>query len=234
MIKLSKGGSIKLKKDTDSLTHIFVGMGWEIAKGSRTVTREVPVKSLGNLFRKMFGCELVTKTVTETVTRRTNGEYDLDASCVLLNKDGSPIGRRIEENMVCYHNKEVSGIKHGGDNLTGSDGEHDDEVIDIDLNGVRKETATIVVFMNIYQAENKKQSFRDLTKAYLRIVNAANNEELCRYDLTQFNEKDTALVLGKLTREGNEWTFTAIGNSLKANYPIEVVNQLNSKILNNN
>ena len=232
MIKLSKGGSIKLKKDTDSLTHIFVGMGWEVAKGSRTVTHEVPVKSLGNLFRKMFGKELVTETVTETITRRSNGEYDLDASCVALNSTGTPIGYRIEDALVCYHNKKIAGINHGGDNLTGSNGEQDDEVIDIKLNEVDSRADSIVVFMNIYQASNKKQSFKDLTKAYLRIVNAVNGEEMCRYDLTQFKENDTALVLGKLTHEGTEWTFTAIGESFKADYPIEAVNRL-TKLINN-
>lgn len=231
MIKLSKGGSIKLKKDTDSLTHIFVGMGWEIAKGSRTVTHEVPVKSIGNLFRKIFGQELVTKTVTETITRRSNGEYDLDASCVLLNKNGSPIGPIPDHDaIVCYHHKEVLGVKHGGDNLTGSNGEQDDEVIDIELNKVHKDTKSIVVFMNIYQASSRKQSFKDLTKAYLRIVNAVSGEEMCRYDLSQLEENDTALILGKITREGNEWSFTAIGDSLKANYPMEVVNQIHKFI----
>lgn len=236
MLKLTKGGKLNLKKGSDTLTHIIVGMGWEIAQDERTVTHEVPVKSVGNFFRKIFGCELVTETVTEVIRRSSSYEYDLDASCSLFDANNQVIKYRkageLTDALVFFNNKTLAGIQHGGDNLTGSDGLHDDETIDIRLDKVFKETDTIAVFMNIYKATERKQSFADLTKAYLRIVNADNGEEMCRYDLTQFNEKHTALVLGFIKREGSEWTFTAVGESLCGNYPREVSNQI-PKILKN-
>jgi tellurium resistance protein TerD len=231
MIKLSKGGSLKLAKDSDALTHIVVGMGWEVAQSERTVTREVPVKSIGNFFRKLFGGKLVTKTITEIIRPRSTGyEYDLDASCALFDKNDSIIHYSVcgesSDALVFYNNKKIDGIRHGGDNLTGSDGLHDDETIDIQLDKVFKSTETIAIFMNIYQAKDRKQSFADLTKAYLRIVNATNGEEMCRYDLTQFTDIHTALVLGFITRDESGWTFTAVGESLLGNYPREVANQI--------
>ena len=232
MLKLSKGSSLKLAKDSDALSHIIVGMGWEIAqKGKdRTVTHEVPVKSIGNFFRKLFGCTLVTKTVTEVVRPRSNFEYDLDASCALFDSANRIISYNDEgktkDACVFYNNKKLAGISHGGDNLTGSDGLHDDETIDIHLDKVFGNTSTIAIFMNIYQAKERKQSFADLTKAYLRIVNAENGEEMCRYDLTQFNEDHTALVLGFITRDDTGWTFTAIGESMYGNFPSEVTTQI--------
>lgn len=231
MLKLSKGSSLKLAKDSDALTHIIVGMGWEIAQSEHKVTREVPVKSIGNFFRRIFGCELVTETVTEVIHPRSSGyEYDLDASCALFDKNNNIIQYRSSEGnrdaLVFFNNKELAGIQHGGDNLTGSDGLHDDETIDIHLDQVFDTTETIAVFMNIYKAKERKQSFACLTKAYLRIVNANNGEEMCRYDLTQFTESHTALVLGFITRDDSGWTFTAVGESLNGNYPREVSNQI--------
>ncbi len=223
MLKLSKGGSIKLSKDSKSLSHIIVGMGWEVANAERTVTRDVPIKSIGNFFRKLFGCELVTESVTEVVSRRQSGyDYDLDASCALFDSNS----KLIHDSVVYYGHKFIKGIIHGGDNLTGSDGMHDDETIDITLSQVNAKTDTIAVFMNIYCASSRNQSFADLTKAYLRIINADSNEELCRYDLTQFTPEHTALVLGFITHEDDGWKFTAIGESLFGNYPQDVTKQL--------
>lgn len=233
MLSLSKGGSLNLSKESDGLTHIFLGMGWAIKdKNSKeTYTEEVPVKSIGNLFRSIFGGTLVTKTVTRTRKGPTSPyEYDLDASCALINLDG----RCNNSDLIYFNHKNHSSgaVAHGGDNLTGSDGNKDDEVIDVRLDKVPSNINTIVFFMNIYQASTRKQSFKDLTKAYIRIVNADGNAELCRYDLTDLSPNDTALILGKLERQNSEWVFTAVGESLTADYPSEVVGNL-KKFINN-
>ena len=59
------------------------------------------------------------------------GDFDLDASAFLLNKDGKVTG---DSDFVFYGNlKHASGaVVHQGDNLTG-EGEGDDEQIKVDL-----------------------------------------------------------------------------------------------------
>jgi len=43
------------------------------------------------------------------------------------------------------------------------------------------------------------------------VVNAADNRELARYDLTEDASTETAMVFGELYRHGGEWKFRAIG-----------------------
>ena len=234
MIKLSKGSTIKLaKNDGESLTKIRVGMGWQIKTAHDvTETKEVEVadKTVGNFFRKIFGGVPTTHTETQTITRRvkpkSNDEYDLDASCVVLGSNGSPLSRN---SLVYFNHKDAAGIHHGGDNLTGSDGKHDDETIDIELPEVDKRAAKIVVFMNIYCASRRNQSFEDLTSAYIRIVNSVTGDELCQYDLTDGDALDrnaTGLILGELVRDDSGWSFTAIGKCIRADYPSDVIDKI--------
>jgi tellurium resistance protein TerD len=43
------------------------------------------------------------------------------------------------------------------------------------------------------------------------VVNAADNNELTRYDLSEDYSTETALVFGELYRNGAEWKFRAVG-----------------------
>ena len=70
-----------------------------------------------------------------------------------------------------------------GDNLTGA-GEGDDEQIIIDLAAVPQVYDKIVVVVNIYQAVQRKQHFGMIQNAFIRIVDARNNTELCKYNLS--------------------------------------------------
>lgn len=221
MLNLSKGKSLNLSKTSDNLSHILIGMGWEMASGDRTVETQVPVKSIGNFFRSLFGRPLVTETKTEVVKHNTEN-YDLDASCAVVNNKCRLING---DSLVYYGHTETRGIKHSGDNLVGGSGKNDDEQINIWLDQVNSNAKAIVVFMNIYSASRRKQNFGALTNAYVRIVNMSNKEELCRYDLTSLKQDDTAIVLGIISKVNGEWIFKAVGETCKADRPDYVVDQ---------
>jgi tellurium resistance protein TerD len=42
-------------------------------------------------------------------------------------------------------------------------------------------------------------------------VNAANNSEIARYDLSEDSSTETAMVFGELYRNGSDWKFRAVG-----------------------
>ena len=69
--------------------------------------------------------------------------------------------------------------------------------------------------VTIYEAEQRKQNFGQVENAFIRIVNAANGEELIRYDLTEDFSIETAVVVGELYRHGGEWKFNAIGSGFE-------------------
>ena len=101
-------------------------------------------------------------------------------------------------------------VMHMGDNLTG-EGEGDDEQIMIDLNQVPSEYDRIVIAVNIYQAEARNQHFGMIKNAFVRLVDARNNNEMCIYNLTENYSGQTAMLFGEVYRYNGEWKFSAIG-----------------------
>ena len=103
-------------------------------------------------------------------------------------------------------------VQHMGDNLTGA-GEGDDEQIVVDLSRVPAEYDRIVLVVNIYQAVQRRQHFGMIKNAFIRIVDARNNQELCRYNLSENYDNMTAMIFGEVYRNNGEWKFNAIGQA---------------------
>ena len=97
-----------------------------------------------------------------------------------------------------------------GDNLTGA-GDGDDEQIVIDLASVPEEYDKIVIVVNIYQAVKRKQHFGLIENAFIRLVDARNNNEMCKYNLTENYSGMTAMIFGEVYRYNGEWKFSAMG-----------------------
>ena len=81
-----------------------------------------------------------------------------------------------------------------GDNLTGA-GEGDDEQIVIELDKVPAQYDRIVVVVNIFRAEARHQHFGMIENAFIRIVDARNNQELCRFNLSEHYDGMTATAM---------------------------------------
>lgn len=111
-----------------------------------------------------------------------------------------------------------------GDNLTGA-GEGDDEQIIVELARVPAEYDRIVIVVNIYQAVQRKQHFGMIKNAFIRLVDARNNMELCRYNLTEDYSGMTAMVFGEVYRHNGEWKFNAIGQGTNDNSVGELANR---------
>ncbi len=139
----------------------------------------------------------------------TGDDFDLDASAILCNEQGSVVSDR---DFVFFNNLTSSNgaVQHTGDNLTG-EGEGDDEVIKVDLTSVPAEVAKIVFPVSIYEGDTRNQSFGQVRNAFIRIVDQAGGAELARYDLSEDASTETAMVFGELYRSGSEWKFRAVG-----------------------
>ena len=90
-------------------------------------------------------------------------------------------------------------VEHTGDNLTG-EGEGDDEIIKVNLSAMSPDVERIVFPVSIYDADARRQSFGQVANAYIRVVNADNDAELTRFDLTEDASTETAMVFGELYR----------------------------------
>lgn len=151
---------------------------------------------------------------------KKQANVDCDASALMLNENGKLIKKG---NLICFHNKQspCNSVIHSGDNLTG-DGDGDDEQIKVNLSAIPADVHKILVVVNIYDATNRKQDFGMIKSAYIRVMNAAGNNELTRFNLTDNYTGFTALICGELYRQGGEWKFAAIGEGSHAAH----INQL--------
>ena len=146
-----------------------------------------------------------------SVNKKNNGDFDLDASAFLLSGND-----KVAQNtdFIFYGNKVHSSgaVEHMGDNLTGSSGKNDDEQIKIDLTRMPSNINKIVFVVTIYEAEERKQNFGQVSSAFIRIFDEENSRELVRYDLAEKFSTETAVICGELYKDGSEWSFNATGN----------------------
>lgn len=139
--------------------------------------------------------------------------FDLDAAAFLLDKNGKVTN---DKDFVYFNNLNHSSgsVIHTGDNLTG-EGEGDDEQIKVDLSKVPANIEKIAFTVTIYDAEERKQSFGQVSNAFIRIVDETNNKELLKFDLGEDFSVETAVVVGEIYRHNGEWKFNAIGNGFQ-------------------
>lgn len=117
-----------------------------------------------------------------------------------------------KEDLVCFYNKTSAcgSVVHSGDNRTG-EGDGDDEQIVVDLARVPAHVQKILMVVNIYDCEARKQDFGMIKSAYIRVFNHTNDQELVRFNLTESYAGKTALIVGEIYRNNGEWKFNAIG-----------------------
>ena len=187
-VSLSKGGKISLAKAAadagvqGGLTNIMVGLGWDVQKYDG-----------GN-------------------------EFDLDASVFLCGADGKV---HKDSDFVFYGSahktadgkpsNDNNSVIHTGDNRTGA-GDGDDESIMVNVPNLPADIEKIGIAVTIYDADKRNQTFGQVENAYIRVVDAASNTELIRYDLSEDYSSETAIVVAELYKHGGEWKFNAIGS----------------------
>ena len=128
---------------------------------------------------------------------------DLDASCILFDENN-----KASDYVWFRQLKSRDGsIVHTGDNRTGA-GEGDDEQIVVDLSRVPANIKSLVFTVNSFTGQN----FSQVENAYCRIINAADNKEVARYNLS-VQGAHTAQIMAKLYRHNSEWKMHAIGEN---------------------
>ncbi|MBN3834653.1 TerD family protein [Burkholderia sp. Ac-20344] len=142
--------------------------------------------------------------------RVTDGtEFDLDASIFVTGENGKVLN---DASFIFYNNKKSAdgSIEHLGDNRSGQ-GDGDDEQVNVKLTGLAADVKKLVFAVTIHDAEARKQSFGQVSNAYIRVLNKADSKEIARYDLSEDASTETAMIFGELYRHNDEFKFKAIG-----------------------
>ncbi len=135
---------------------------------------------------------------------------DCDASALLL-RDGKLLNKK---DLVYFGNlqHDSEAVVHMGDNLNGI-GEGDDEQIKVELGKLPKCYDRIVIAVNVYEPIARKQHFGLIKNVFIRLVDMSSKTEICRYKLTEDCAEKTALIFGEFIRNGDEWSFSALGQA---------------------
>ncbi|RVU82615.1 TerD family protein [Leucothrix sargassi] len=183
-VNLSKGQKISLEKEAGgTLSQIKMGLGWDVGAA--------PQKS-GGFLGGLFGGG-----------GSAGGSIDLDASCIMLDANK----QMVDAIWFGQLQSKDSSIQHTGDNRTGA-GDGDDEVINVNLPRIPDHVQALVFTVNSFTG----QTFATVNNAFCRLVNASNNSEVARYDLSA-QGSHTALILAKIYRHNGEWKMHAIGET---------------------
>ncbi len=154
-------------------------------------------------------------------------DFDLDASAFLVDANNKC---QNDLDFIFYNNlQHPSGaVIHTGDNRTG-EGDGDDEQLVVDFTKIPANVHRIGITVTIHDADQRMQNFGQVSNAFVRLVDDANNQELLRFDLGEDFSIETAVVVCELYRHGNDWKFNAIGSgfsgglaSLCRNYGLQV------------
>ncbi len=183
-VSLQKGQKISLEKEAGgTLSQVKMGLGWDVAGAGD--------KKAGGFLGGLFG------------GGASGGSIDLDASCIMFDANK----QMIETVWFGQLTSKDGSIHHTGDNRTGA-GDGDDEVINVDLSRVPASVQSLVFTVNSFTG----QSFEKVANAYCRIVNANNNSEVARFNLSS-QGSHTAMILAKVYRHNGEWKMHAIGET---------------------
>jgi tellurium resistance protein TerZ len=128
-------------------------------------------------------------------------EIDLDASCIMFDDQGN----QTDAAWFRQLKSKDGSVVHTGDNRTG-DGDGDDEQIIVELTKVPANIKSLVFTVNSFTG----QDFSQIENATCRIVNASNNKEVARFNLSALGSHN-AQIMAKLYRHGGEWKMHAIG-----------------------
>jgi Uncharacterized proteins involved in stress response, homologs of TerZ and putative cAMP-binding protein CABP1 len=196
-VNLVKGQKVNLSKENAGLKRVMVGLGWDEAQQA------------GGFLGALFGAK--------------KQDIDCDAIAFLLDANGK-IAKKGD--VVFFNNLTHSSgcVKHQGDNLTGA-GEGDDEQILVDLKNLPSDYQRIVILVSIYQATQRKQHFGMIRNAFIRLVDADTQREICKYNLTEDYSGKTSLIFGELYRREGEWKFNAVGQPSNIWSVSELANQ---------
>lgn len=143
-------------------------------------------------------------------------DFDLDAETFLLGANGKVTN---DKDFVFYGNlvHPSGSVRSLGDNRTGS-GSGDDEIIEVDLAKVPMSIEHIMFTVSIYQAEQRNQTFGQVSHAFIHVDDSDTGRELARFDLTEDYSIETAIVVGELYRSGSDWKFKAVGSGYQEGF----------------
>ncbi len=95
----------------------------------------------------------------------------------------------------------------------------DAEKLVVTLSAVPAEVSRLQFGAAIFDAAGRRQTFRSVRGAYIRVLNHADSLEIVRYGLEAETGIETAMIFGELYRHATGWKFRAVGQGYATGLP---------------
>ncbi len=162
-----------------------------------------------------IGLTKMTVGLGWTPNEGTGHDFDLDVSAIII--DANRLVPQ-DEYFVFYNNPDSpdGAVHHTGDDPSGGNSAGgDDESLIIDLAKIAPVVQEILFIVTIHDANNRKQNFGQVRDSYIRIIDDATGEDVCKYELGEDFSIETAIEFGRLYKRDNKWKFEASGLGYK-------------------
>jgi stress response protein SCP2 len=112
----------------------------------------------------------------------------------------------VDEAVTYYGNMTTPGLKLDKDDRTGeSSGDGPDETMDIDLEALEPAVDELLIVVGSYSGE----TFDQVKNVFASL--SEGDKEVVRADLAAEHAGKKAVVVAKLTKQGDDWSFTHVG-----------------------
>lgn len=138
-------------------------------------------------------------------------EPDLDVSVFLLDAfDKLP----DSDFLVFYNNLQSpdGALSYSGDPQYIRESGQDQKTLELDLSRIDRRVHSLLIVVTVHQAEEYQHHFGMIDKAYIRLIDPQNQEEILRYTLHDDFAGETGIAVARFLRVAEGWRFEALGN----------------------
>ena len=166
-------------------------------------------------------------TLDFNITSNNHKEFDLDTSVFMVDINN----KTSEKDFIFYENTRSTcgGIVIKADHNT-SLKEAYNESIQLNLNLIPPHIQKLAFTVTIYEANERLQSFAQVSEGYFRIIAGDTKAEILNYKFNENLSVETAIVVAEIYRYKNEWKINCIGSGFRGglealcnNYGIETI-----------
>lgn len=198
VLNLVKGQNVKLDITKVNINEIQVGLGWK-EKTDSTITSEFDL----DVFGLVVGLDDKGATASGThFYNNVDGKGTTSETAYAGLSTKEDIFKKAKELLTS------STVVTTKDNRNG-EGEGDDETLFVNSSLLPKDKKIIIV-VNIYDANARKQVFGMVNESYCRIL-AQDGSEFCKYDLKEDFSIETGVIVGEIYWSGEDLKIRAVG-----------------------
>jgi tellurium resistance protein TerD len=164
-----------------------------------------------SLNQKVSDISKILLTLEWELNHSENQRLDLDISVFMTDA----AKKTKEEDFIFYNNpiSRCGSIRLKEDHGIGVKQSYN-EIVQLDLRRVPSYIQTLAVTVTI-EADERAQNFGQISKGYLRIIDAAEKKEVLSYPFAEHLSVETAIVITEIYRYKDEWRINAVGSGFK-------------------